>query len=229
MGATYDMRANTKFAMAQRRFFLRRGFGALGLALAFGVAVAAARASGAGAQKSQTTTGNVTLTVDPAQTKVQYTVDTTLHMVHGTFNVKSGTVQFDPQTGKADGAIVVLATSGESGNTSRDERMHKEILETLKFPDATFKPTQVDGQVSLNSPSDFKLKGVFNVHGGDHDVVADVHTEFTGDHWKGTAKFDVPYIQWGIKDPSNFFLKVKPVVHVEVELIGTQTAASAAK
>jgi hypothetical protein len=52
-------------------------------------------------------------------------------------------------------------------------------------------------------------------------LVADVHSEFTGDHWKGTAKFDVPYIQWGIKDPSNFMLKVKPVVNVEMELSGS--------
>ena len=92
------------------------------------------------AAAAQGATHPVLLTVDPALTKVQYTVDTTLHMVHGTFNLKSGTLQFDPQTGKADGAIVVYATSGESGNTSRDERMHKEILETPKYPEATFRP-----------------------------------------------------------------------------------------
>jgi polyisoprenoid-binding protein YceI len=175
------------------------------------------------AAAAQGATHPVLLTVDPALTKVQYTVDTTLHMVHGTFNLKSGTLQFDPQTGKADGAIVVYATSGESGNTSRDERMHKEILETPKYPEATFRPTQIDGQVSVTAPSDFKLKGILNLHGGDHDLVVVVHSEFSGDHWKGTAQFDVPYIQWGIKDPSNFLLKVKPVVHVELEMAGTQS------
>ena len=175
------------------------------------------------AQATQAATHEIALTLDPAQTKVHFNVDSTLHMVHGTFALKSGSLQFDPQTGKASGVIVVNAVSGETGNSSRDQRLHKEILETWKFADATYRPTQVDGQVSLTSPSDFKVKGIITLHGTDHELVADIHSEFTGDHWKGTAKFDVPYTKWGIKDPSNFFLKVKPVVNVELELAGAKS------
>ena len=172
-------------------------------------------------QTAQVAAHEIALTLDPAQTTLHFSVDSTLHTVHGTFAVKSGSLQFDPQTGKASGAIVVNAVSGESGNSSRDQRMHKEILETWKFADATFRPSQIDGQVSLTAPSDFKVKGIITLHGTDHELVADVHSEFTGDHWKGTAKFDVPYTKWGIKDPSNFLLKVKPVVNVELELSGS--------
>jgi polyisoprenoid-binding protein YceI len=172
-------------------------------------------------QAAQAAAHEIALTLDPAQTRLHFSVDSTLHMVHGTFAVKSGSLQFDPQTGKASGSIVVNAVSGETGNGSRDQRMHKEILETWKFAEATFRPSQIDGQVSLTAPSDFKLKGIITLHGTDHELVADVHSEFSGDHWKGTAKFDVPYTKWGIKDPSNFLLKVKPVVNVELELAGS--------
>ena len=172
-------------------------------------------------QSAPTATQEIALSLDPAQTKLHFNVDSTLHMVHGTFAVKSGSLQFDPQTGKASGSIVVNTVSGDTGNNSRDQRMHKEILETWKFAEATFRPSQIDGQVSLTAPCDFKVKGVITLHGTDHELVAEVHSEFTGDHWKGTAKFDVPYIQWGIKDPSNFLLKVKPVVNVELELAGS--------
>jgi polyisoprenoid-binding protein YceI len=176
-------------------------------------------------QAAQAAVHDIALTLDPVQSKLHFSVDSTLHMVHGTFALKGGSIQFDPQTGKASGSIVVNAVSGETGNNSRDQRMHKEILETWKFAEATFRPSHIDGQVSLAAPSDFKVKGIITLHGTDHELVADVHSEFTGDHWKGTAKFDVPYTKWGIKDPSNFLLKVKPVVNVELELAGMETNA----
>lgn len=168
----------------------------------------------------------VALNIEPAQCKVHYMVDSTLHTVHGTFFLKSGSLRFDPRTGKVDGAIVVNATTGQSGNSSRDARMHKEILETWKFAEATFRPTQIDGQVSLTAASDFKVKGIITLHGSDHEILVPVHSEFSGGQWKGTARFDIPYIQWGIKDPSNFFLHVKPVVNIELEMSGTQSTAN---
>jgi len=167
----------------------------------------------------------IVLTLDPSQSTVHWTVDSTLHMVHGTFAMKSGTVHFNPETGKADGEIVVIATSGESGNSSRDARMHKEILETSRYPEMIFHPAQVQGKVGLSGASDVKLEGIFSIHGADHELSATVHAELTGDRWKGTSKFEVPYVQWGIKNPSNFLLKVKSVVNVELEISGEVKAA----
>lgn len=172
-------------------------------------------------QVVQTATQEIVLSLDQSQSKVHYIVDSTLHTVHGTFNLKSGTVRLDPTTGKAGGEIVVYATSGDSGNSSRDEKMHKEVLETKKYPEVVFRPTQVEGQVVLSGPSDVNLRGVLSLHGGDHDLVVPVHAELNGEHWKGTTRFQVPYIQWGMKDPSNFLLKVKPNVDIELELVGS--------
>ena len=169
---------------------------------------------------ARTAAGEITLQLDPGESEVRYMVDSTLHAVHGTFHVKQGLVHFDPESGKAGGEIVVNATSGDSGNGSRDERMHKEILETAKYPDATFRPRQVQGKVARSGASDVKLQGVMLLHGGEHEIVAEVHATLAGDRWKGTARFEVPYVQWGIKDPSNWLLKVKPVVIVELDMAG---------
>ena len=168
----------------------------------------------------------IVLTLDPAQSTVHWTVDSSLHTVHGTFALKSGTVHLDPETGKAGGEIVVDATSGESGSNSRDARMHKEILETPKYPEVIFRPTQVEGKVSQAGASDVKLSGVFSIHGADHDLTTLVHAELTGDRWRGTSKFEVPYVKWGMKNPSNFLLKVKSVVSVELEMSGEVKTAN---
>jgi len=194
--------------------------GVLGIAVLLSATAAPPRP-----QAEQATAQEVALELDPAQSKVHYAVDSTLHTVHGTFALKSGAVHFDPESGKAGGEVVVYATSGESGNSSRDERMHKEILETAKYPDAIFRPVQIEGKVARSGASDVKLYGVILLHGREHDIVALVHAELLGDRWKGTAKFDVPYIQWGIKDPSNWLLRVKPVVHVELEMAGPSKGA----
>ena len=168
----------------------------------------------------------IVLTLDPAQSTVHWTVDTTLHPVHGTFTLKSGMVHFDPETGKAGGEIVVFATSGASGNSSRDARMHKEILETSRYPEVIFRPTEVEGRVGQAGASDVRLNGVLSIHGADHDLTTLVHAELTGDRWKGTSRFEVPYVKWGIKNPSNFLLKVKPVVTVELEMFGEVKTAN---
>jgi polyisoprenoid-binding protein YceI len=162
----------------------------------------------------------LSLTLDPAQSKVHWTLPTTLHTVHGTFDVTRGAMEFDPTSGKASGEIVVDAKSGESGNNSRDARMHKEVLETAKYPDVVFRPTQVEGVVGASGPCDIKVHGTFSVHGADHEVVVLVHAELAGETWKGTGKFDVPYVQWGMKDPS-LLLRVKHVVSVEIEMSGS--------
>ncbi len=186
-----------------------------------GIAVFLSASAAPPRQALEAPTQQLVFSLDQSQSKVHYTVDSTLHTVHGTFNLKSGILRIDPATGKADGEIIVYATSGDSGNSSRDEKMHKAVLESAKYSEIVFQPTLMDGKPALSGTSDVKLHGVFSLHGGDHDLVVPVHAEITGDHWKGCAKFQVPYIQWGLKDPSNFLLKVKPNVDIDLELAGS--------
>jgi polyisoprenoid-binding protein YceI len=160
------------------------------------------------------------LTIDPTQSAVRWTLPSSLHTVHGTFAVTRGMLSLEPDSGKASGEIVVNAQSGQSGNDGRDSKMHKEILETTKYPDVVFHPVQVDGKVAPSGPSDVNVRGALTVHGSDHEITSQVHAELTGATWKGRATFDVPYVEWGIKNPSNFFLKASKVVSIEVEMAG---------
>jgi polyisoprenoid-binding protein YceI len=74
----------------------------------------------------------MTLELDPANARIEFTLAATLHPVHGTLALKSGTIHFNPSNGAASGLLVVDATAGGSGNTGHDHKMHTEILESQR-------------------------------------------------------------------------------------------------
>lgn len=163
---------------------------------------------------------------DPATTQVTFTLAATLHTVHGVFKLKSGQIHFDPQTGKAGGAIILDATSGNTDNTSRDSKMHAEILESAKFPEITFAPTQVSGPLAdlLAGKGTVQLQvaGVFRLHGQDHAMTIPVSVTpasagAPSARFQASTKFDVPYAKWGLKNPSTFVLRVSDTVNLGIQ------------
>jgi polyisoprenoid-binding protein YceI len=169
---------------------------------------------------AQTATGQVTLRLDPAKSSLHWTLGSTLHTVHGTFNLKSGTMEFDSASGAAKGEFIAYCTSGESGNEGRDKKMHKEILESARFPDIIFRPSKIDGAVAMQGASDVQMRGIFLLHGSEHEITIPVHAVFSGSTWKGTATFSIPYVAWGLKSPNTFLLKADPSVQIALELTG---------
>src|SRR6266436_5839799 len=163
----------------------------------------------------------IALGIDPAQSKVHWSLGTSLHTVHGTFAFKNGTFHVDPATGKASGEIAVYATSGDSGNDGRDNKMHKDVLESGQYPDIIFRPDRMEGKIAPQGTFTVQVHGIFVLHGSEHELTVPVQAEFAGDHWTGGAKFNVPFIDWGLKNPSNFFLKVNHTVEIELELKGS--------
>jgi polyisoprenoid-binding protein YceI len=169
----------------------------------------------------QTKPAEVTLNLDVAQSKLHWTLDSTLHTVHGTFNLKRGAVKFDAATGNASGEFVVDAASGESGNDGRDKKMHGEILESARYTEVILRVKRIEGKVLAQGSSNVQVHGTFILHGAEHELTVPVQAELNGHRWKGSAKFSVPYIQWGLKSPNTFLLKADPTVEIELELSGT--------
>jgi polyisoprenoid-binding protein YceI len=163
------------------------------------------------------------LELDPARTAVHFTLKTSLHTVHGTFRLKSGKASFDPLTGKASGLLVVDAASGESGNGGRDAKMHREILESQTYPEITFAPLEVEGGVQMPGDSQVRVKGTFRLHGRDHEMVIPVDVRISGSDLTLDTNFSIPYISWGLKNPSTFILRASDTVQVSVHAIGQWT------
>jgi len=164
------------------------------------------------------------------QSQVHWTLDSTLHEVHGTFKLKSGTITFDPATGKAGGALVIDATSGESGNESRDRRMHSSIIESQKYTEIVFRPERVEGALPAQGSATLQVHGKFKLMNSEHDITIPVTVESRPGQIIADAKFTVPYIKWGVKNPSVMFLRVADHVDVQLHSVGhAATAVSASK
>jgi polyisoprenoid-binding protein YceI len=163
--------------------------------------------------------------IEPGQAKIEFSLGATAHTVHGNFAIKSSTVRFDPSTGKMDGAIIVDAASGGSGNGSRDARMHREILESEKYSEIVFTPVHMSGPFAPEGVSKLQVTGRFRLHGLEHDVTLPVDVRVDGTNVEITAHLDIPYVQWGLKNPSNFFLRVGDVVAIEIHAAGRLQAS----
>jgi len=164
------------------------------------------------------------LELDPAQTAVHFTLKTSLHTVHGTFRLKSGGMSFDPLAGKISGLLIVDATSGDSGNSGRDAKMHKDILESRIYPDITFAPVEVEGAVHMQGDSQVQVKGTFRLHGQDHDIAIPVEVRISGSDLILDTNFSIPYLSWGLKNPSTFILRASDTVQVSVHAVGLWTS-----
>jgi len=162
-----------------------------------------------------------TLQLDPAHTSVTFTLGDVLHTVHGTFQLKRGTVQFEPATGKISGEIVVDAKSGDSGNGMRDRKMHREVIESDQYPEISFRPDRVEGKAAAQGKSSVKVHGMFNIHGVDHEMSVPADVEFAADHWTATVHFTIPYVKWGMTNPSTLFLRANDSVDIDLAAAGS--------
>ncbi len=153
--------------------------------------------------------------LNPAQTHVEFTLSDVLHTVHGSFQLKRGTVRYDLKAGKCSGEIVIDAQSGNSGSEARDKRMHKNILESAKYPEIVFIPDHADGTLSAAN-----VHGMFTIHGASHEMTMTAEARPSGDGVELRAHFLVPYVQWGMKNPSTLFLRVGDTVKIDVDARG---------
>jgi polyisoprenoid-binding protein YceI len=172
-------------------------------------------------QLAQAQNRSIRVVLDPAQTEIHWKLSG-LHPVHGTFKLKSGEFLFNPKTGTAEGEILVDATTGESGNAARDKRMQDEVLESNRYPAIFYHPTEIKGPFKAGEGTqDLTAEGTFNIHGADHPLELPLKVQISAGTATATTRFTVPYVEWGMKNPSRLLLRVSKQVEIEVSAKGT--------
>lgn len=162
-----------------------------------------------------------TLNIEPEDSRIAFTLHSTFHEVEGLFTITGGRIVFDPGTGSASGRITIAATSGTTDHNKRDKKMHKKVLESEMYPDIVFSAQHVEGVVKPEGDSDVTLVGTLELHGDRHEVEIPAHVHLEGEHLTGAGGFTVPFVAWGMKDPSILMFRVAKEVQIHLTLSGT--------
>jgi polyisoprenoid-binding protein YceI len=161
-----------------------------------------------------------TFSVKPDASEVRMKLNTTHEVVNGTFHVQSGLIEFDRGAPQMSGIIIVAAGSGRTGNDSRDKKMNKDILKVEQYTTVSFAPKTYQGAIPASGDSTIQVSGVFTLLGTPHDITIPMQIHI--DESKATAKaqFTVPYVLWGLKNPSFLIWKAENDVAIELNLVG---------
>jgi polyisoprenoid-binding protein YceI len=180
-------------------------------------------------QSASKNSSQIVFALIASQSKLNFTLGATAHDVHGEFDLKRGEIRIDPATSLVTGEIVADAAGGRSGSDGRDSKMQKDVLESAKYPEIVFRPDRIDGFSLVHGAFHASIHGVFSIHGSNHEITVPVDATVSANAWSATAKFKVPYVEWGLRDPSNFFLHVSKSVDIELALAGTLTNPAVAR
>lgn len=161
-----------------------------------------------------------TLELDPSRTVIKFDLPGNLHTTRGTFKLERGVITGDPASGKAGGSVVIDANSGDTGMSSRDNHMRANVLETQRYPEIIFEPQHFTVQLQKGDQFQGTMQGLLLLHGGQHDITFPAQGRLVGDHLSATAHLSIPYVKWGLKDPSILFLTVAKQVDIDIAAAG---------
>ncbi len=161
-----------------------------------------------------------TLVLRPERTSVTFVLKATGHEVHGVLPVRAASLRVDTDTGAAAGSVTLDARGARTGNSMRDREMHERVLETERFPVITFTPTRLEGALAPDRTSDVTLHGTVTLHGAEHALALPVKVRRAAQTIVAESTFDVPYVAWGLHDPSVLILRVAKVVSITVTVEG---------
>jgi polyisoprenoid-binding protein YceI len=180
---------------------------ALAIAL---LAVAAAPAAAAG----------IRVELDPSATTVAFELKATMHTVYGTASLERGAFTFDLATGAASGEAIVAAASADTENAKRDKKMHAEVLLSAAHPRIVLRAERLEGALAPSGTSEVVLVGSIELLGTAHPVRVPMTVTIEGDTATVDAVFSVPFVEWGLDDPSTFVFRVAKEAPVTVRAEG---------
>ena len=159
-----------------------------------------------------------TLVLDDDGCRVSFRLKATLHSVKGSFAAVGGRIDIQAE-GRLQGTIRLDAGTAQTGNGRRDRKMHEQVLLSERFPLIELQLQSWSGELS-ESGGRVAVRGTLVLQEREHAVETEVDVKRQGDRFSGRAELEIPYVEWGLEDPSAGPLRVGKVVRVRVDLAG---------
>jgi polyisoprenoid-binding protein YceI len=169
---------------------------------------------------------------DAAKPRMVYQLDETKSLVR--FDAKAFLHDFAGKTSKVQGAvrlsdpdrladseacIAIDAASLDTGNSTRDDNMRKDHLETAKYPTIGFRLAQVESARRDAGGWEFTARGTLSLHGIDREIRLPIHARQDGDGVRLTAKLPLKMSDYQIPIPKLLFIAVEDQVQVSFDVL----------
>lgn len=205
----------------------RPTFLVLFLALSFSLTLFAAPVGATPADPTPAGAIQQVVTLDPEATQISFTLGATGQDVEGKLYLRDGELRLGPEAATASGELTIDVVRAETGHKKRDKTMHKKVLESISHPWIVFRAERIEGTVAATGTSEVSLVGTLTLLGTEHPFTLALSVEVEGERFMARTSFPVPYIEWGLRNPSFAFLRVAKVVDVTIVARGTLTADGA--
>src|ERR1035438_3220782 len=98
--------------------------------------------------------------------------------------------------------------------------MNKDILKVEQYATVSFEPKTYSGAIALSGDSTIQATGTFILLGTPNEITIPILVHLEGTTATAKAHFVVPYVQWGLKNPSFLIWKAENDVAIDLSLAG---------
>lgn len=163
-----------------------------------------------------------TFKIDPAHSRIGFSVRHLIGTAKGQFSKFSGTIVVDRDHPEQSSVTVTIeAASIDTGIGKRDEHLRGELFNVAKYPEITFKSRRVK-QTGANAG---EITGDLTMHGVTRSIVLNV--ELVGNRWR-VATPPLKRSQFGLvfSKSAETISMIADAVAVEIEIGGTGAGPS---
>ena len=99
--------------------------------------------------------------------------------------------------------------------------MNNDVLKVEQHPTISFEPKTYAGNIAPSGDSTIQVTGIFTLLGTPHEITVSTLVHLEGTSATAKVQFAVPYVQWGLKNPSFLIWKADNDVAIDLNLVGT--------